>query len=177
MQDTAGEARTSSLSDVLLWSTHMAEQGQDDQLELTYSSYVRTQDVTLKTCWRRWMIGRRGERGSRISVLAARHDDDDDLGVPFLLNTSRMSRNLAPILQRSVYAQGQFSFSLRLTKYSQYVTLILTSGCWNNRDVRGSGYLRVWCKALSIGTSSQVRQVSRRTLPLSLQLSAKIQFI
>ena len=24
------------------------------------------------------MIGRRGERGSGISVLAARHDDDDD---------------------------------------------------------------------------------------------------
>ena len=25
------------------------------------------------------MIGRRGERGSGISVLAVRHDDDDDL--------------------------------------------------------------------------------------------------
>ena len=24
------------------------------------------------------MIGRNGERGSRISALAARHDDDDD---------------------------------------------------------------------------------------------------
>ena len=46
-------------------------------LELTYSNYVRTQDVTLKTCRRRWMIGRSGERGSGISVLAARHDDDD----------------------------------------------------------------------------------------------------
>ena len=32
-------------------------------------------DVTLKTCRRRWMIGRRGERGSGISVLAARHDE------------------------------------------------------------------------------------------------------
>ena len=47
----------------------------DGQPELTYSSYVRTQDVTLKTCQRRWMIGRSGERGSGISVLAARHDD------------------------------------------------------------------------------------------------------
>ncbi len=28
----------------------MAKQNQDDQLELTYSSYVKTQDVTLKTC-------------------------------------------------------------------------------------------------------------------------------
>ena len=56
---------------------HMAKQKQDDQLEPTYSSYVKTQDVTLKTCRRRWMIGRSGERWSGISVLAA-HDDDDD---------------------------------------------------------------------------------------------------
>ena len=60
---------------------HMAEQKQDDQLEHTYSSYVRIRDVALKTCQRRWMIGRSGERGSGISVLAARHDDDDDPGV------------------------------------------------------------------------------------------------
>ena len=57
---------------------HMAEQKQDDQLKHTYSSYVMIRDVTLKTCQRRWMIGRRGERGSGISMLAARHDDDDD---------------------------------------------------------------------------------------------------
>ena len=57
---------------------HMAEQKQDDQLEHTYSSYVRIQDVALKTCRKRWTIGRSGERGSGISVPAARHDDDDD---------------------------------------------------------------------------------------------------
>ena len=57
---------------------HMDVQKQDDQHELTYSNYVRTQDVTLKTCRRRWMIGRSGERGSGISVLAAQHDDDDE---------------------------------------------------------------------------------------------------
>ena len=51
---------------------------QDDQLELTHSSYVRTQDVTLKTGQRRWIIERSGERESGISVLVARHDDDDD---------------------------------------------------------------------------------------------------
>ena len=58
---------------------HMAKQKQDDQLGLTYSSYVRSQDVTLKTCQRRWIIGRRGEKGSGISVLVARHDDVDDM--------------------------------------------------------------------------------------------------
>ena len=54
---------------------HMAKQMQDDQLVHTYSSYVRIRDVALKTCQKRWMIGRKGERGSVISVLAARHDD------------------------------------------------------------------------------------------------------
>ena len=29
---------------------HMAKQKQDDQLEPTYSSYVRIRDVALKTC-------------------------------------------------------------------------------------------------------------------------------
>ena len=56
---------------------HMAEQKQDDQLEHTYSISVRIREVALKTCQRRWTIGRSGESGSGISVLAARHDDDD----------------------------------------------------------------------------------------------------
>ena len=42
----------------------MAVQKQDDQHEHTFSNYVR--------------IGKSGERGSGISVLPARHDDDDD---------------------------------------------------------------------------------------------------
>ena len=54
-----------------------AEQMQDNQLEHTYSSYVRIRDVALKTCWRWWMIGRSGERGLGIAVQVAQHDDDD----------------------------------------------------------------------------------------------------
>ena len=56
----------------------MAVQKQDDQHEHTFSSYVRIRDVVLKTCLGRWTIGRSGERGSGISVLPARYDDDDD---------------------------------------------------------------------------------------------------
>ena len=56
----------------------MAKQKQDDQLEHTYNSYVKIRDVALKTYQRRRMIGRSGEKGSGIPVLAARHDDDDD---------------------------------------------------------------------------------------------------
>ena len=73
-------SRDELINEVLLWTPpHMAEQKQDDQLEHTYSSYVRIRDVALKISRRRWTIGRSVERGSGISVLAARHDDDDDV--------------------------------------------------------------------------------------------------
>ena len=51
----------------------------NDQLERTFSSYVRIQDVVLKTYLGRWTIGRSGERGLGISVLPAQYDDDDDI--------------------------------------------------------------------------------------------------
>ena len=72
-------SRDELIRDVLLWTPHMAGQKQDDKHEHTYSSYVRIRDAALKTCQRRWTIERSGERGSGISVLPARHDDDDDL--------------------------------------------------------------------------------------------------
>ena len=62
---------------------HMGVQKQDDQHEHTFSNYVRIQDVVQKTCLRRWTIGKSGERGSGISVLPARHDDDDEVDVIF----------------------------------------------------------------------------------------------
>ena len=58
-------------------SPHTAAQKQDDQQERTFSNYVRIQVVVLKTYLGRWTIGRSGERGSGISVLPARYDDDD----------------------------------------------------------------------------------------------------
>ena len=83
----------------LLWTPHMASQKQDDQLEHTYSSYVMIRDVTLKTCQRRWMIGRHGERGSGISVLVARNDDDDD----FLLKTKLIAVSLRTYWSRFMH--------------------------------------------------------------------------
>ena len=56
----------------------MNEQRQADHLEPIYNSFVSIQDVALKTSRERWMIETGGEIGSRRSVLAARHDDDDD---------------------------------------------------------------------------------------------------
>ena len=56
----------------------MDEQRQDVQPAPTYSSSVLIRDVALRICWKQWTIGRRGERGSRMSVLIAWHDDDVD---------------------------------------------------------------------------------------------------
>ena len=56
----------------------MAEQKQDDQHEHAFSNYVRIRDVVQEACLKRWTIGKSGERESGISVLPARHDDDDD---------------------------------------------------------------------------------------------------
>ena len=67
-------SRDELISDVLRWIPTYGRV----KVEHTYSSSVRIRDVTLKTCRRWWTIGRRGERGSGISVLAAWHDNDDD---------------------------------------------------------------------------------------------------
>ena len=77
MQDTAGEVGMSSYVMFSYGLPHMAEQKQDDQLEPTYNSSVRIWDVALRTCQKWWTIGRSGKRGSGISMLAARQDDDD----------------------------------------------------------------------------------------------------
>ena len=68
------------------WTRHagqcwrsMAEQKQGDQLEPTYGSSMRIRDVALRTCQKRWTIGRGGVRGLGISVQVARKDDDDDI--------------------------------------------------------------------------------------------------
>ena len=82
----------------------MAVQKQDDQHEHTFRSYVRIRDVVLKTYLGRWTIGRSGERGSGISVLPARYDDDDDLSYDF-------------------YFQDAFSGSLFVLKF---ILVILT---------------------------------------------------
>ena len=72
-------SRDELIRDVLLWIPTHGREKQDDQLKRTFSSYVRIQVVVLKTCLGRWTIGRSGERGSGISVLPARYDDDDDM--------------------------------------------------------------------------------------------------
>ena len=47
------EKKLELISDVLLWTPTYGRAKQDDQLEHTYSSYVRIRDAALKTCQRR----------------------------------------------------------------------------------------------------------------------------
>ena len=69
-------SRDELIRDVLLWiSTHgRAKAGRPAR---TYIQQLRIRDVVLKTYLGRWTIERSGERGSGISVLPARYDDDD----------------------------------------------------------------------------------------------------
>ena len=80
--------------------------------EHTFSSYVRIRDVVLKTCLVRWTIGRSGERGSGISVLPARHDDDDNNCFMFFIHVVKTA---ALILTFSLpYHDSAFTYGCRV---------------------------------------------------------------
>ena len=51
-------SRDELTSDILLWTLHMDEQRQDDQLGPTYNSSAPIQDIALKTYRKRWTIER-----------------------------------------------------------------------------------------------------------------------
>ena len=87
-------SRDELISDVFQRTPHIAGQKQDDQLERTYSSYVRIRDVALKTCQRRWMIERSAERGSGISVPAAQHVYDDEYDIKYFSLTQTIFEHI-----------------------------------------------------------------------------------
>ena len=60
------------------WRLHPTKQQlhMDDQLEPTCYSSVPIRDITLMNCEKQWTIGRGGGRGSEISLLIERYDDD-----------------------------------------------------------------------------------------------------
>ena len=71
-------SRNELIRDVLLWNpTHSRAKAGRPAWTYIQQQLVRIRDVVLKTCLGRWTIGRSSERGSGISVLPARHDDDD----------------------------------------------------------------------------------------------------
>ena len=115
----------------------MAAQKQGDQLERTFSSYVRIQDVVLKTYLGRWTIGRSGERGSGISVLPARYDDDDDDDTYIYIYIY-------------IYIRGS------LDKFSDFFVwvLLLIVNTWNSSPLRGN-LLWLQCTRYTVPTTSR----------------------
>ena len=127
-------------------SPHTAAQKQDDQHERTFSSYVRIQVVVLKTYLGRWTIGRSGERGSGISVLPARYDDDDDDGCTTWTLTKRLEKKLDGNYTRMLRAILNKSWQQHPTRHQLYGHLPLITKtiqvrrtrhaghCWRSRD-------------------------------------------
>ena len=72
MQDTAREVGMNLWVIYTCVPLYMDKQRQDDQLELTYNSFVLIQDVALKTYQERWMIETVGKRETGRSVLMMR---------------------------------------------------------------------------------------------------------
>ena len=100
----------------------MAAQKQGDQLERTFSSYVRIQDVVLKTYLGRWTIGRSGERGSGISVLPARYDDDDD--TPSHLYTFTWHIHISTLTRTHIYTHAHIHTHIYTEHTHAYVDKI-----------------------------------------------------
>ena len=72
----------------IIWKSELTDKMKRSFFQAAVTSillYVRIRDVVQKTCRKRWTIGKSGERGSRISVLPAWHDDDDDCYTSYTL--------------------------------------------------------------------------------------------
>ena len=69
------------ISDVLLWTPTYGRAKAGRPARTYIQQRCEDTGCSPETCQRRWMICRSGERGSGISVLAARHGDDDYSGV------------------------------------------------------------------------------------------------
>ena len=78
------------ISDVLLWTPSHGRAKARRPARTNIQQLCEDTDVALKTCRKRWTIGRGGEKGPGISVLMALHDDDDDA----LCSSTRMGLTL-----------------------------------------------------------------------------------
>ena len=70
-------SRDEIISEVLPWTPTYGRAKAGRPARTYIQQLCDEQDVILRTCRKRWTIGRSGVRGSRISVQAARFDDDE----------------------------------------------------------------------------------------------------
>ena len=113
-------SRDELISDVLLWTPSHGREKAGRQHEHSFSNYVRIRDAVRKTCLRRWTIGKSGERGSGISVLPARHDDDDEVSKVDHLSRRRPKGSFS-IATTQRYETGGYSFPRIAPIYPWYV--------------------------------------------------------
>ena len=105
------------ISDVLLWTPAYGQAKAGWPAQTYIQQLCRIRDVALKTCQKRWMIGRSGERGSGISVLVARHDDDDfqqDTLPVFATLFYNLFSIIQPVCNVQDETQGQFLRTVKL---------------------------------------------------------------
>ena len=138
---------------------HMAEKKQDDLLESTYSSYVRIRDVALRICQKQGMIGRSGETGSGISILTARHDDDDD----------DMTHRL------NLYRYYQSGLELICAEDGLNIFLSSWTGVSpSDRFISYIGYLLCWISLTSLQRSSRLILLHEQTDQFGVNSESKI---
>ena len=135
----------------------------DDQHELTYSSYVRTRVVILKTCRRRWVIGRNGERRSGISAQTARHDDDDDIYIYIYIYICLFT----PIywyIYLSIYLFMYLSIYLSLF---QFWSLLITLLAYFYSNLSLSIYLSIYAPPWGLSTLTKELSTAARIMQSS----------
>ena len=102
--------------------------------------------VALKTGQRRWTIGRSGERGSGISVLAARHDDDDTQIVRkffFRWSCMAMSKTRNKFSLFKTFSSIQICFKrMRYYSFSTLLFLLMSTN-WRISSFFKSDYLLI----------------------------------
>ena len=69
-------SRDKLISDVLLWTPSHGWAKAEWPARTYIQQLCEDTGVAVRTCRKRWTIGRSGERGSGISMLMARHDDE-----------------------------------------------------------------------------------------------------
>ena len=107
-------SRDELICDILLWLGKSRTTSSN-----IHAAAVRIRDVALKTCRKRWTIGRSGERGSGISVLAAWHDDDEFKTKPYFDMSWRLSRH---VYTCTTFFNGTYTSILNFLANLQFIT-------------------------------------------------------
>ena len=161
---------------------------------------MRIRDVALKTCQRRWTIGRSRERGSGISALALRHDDDEYITFPKFLIFSWFGSSIPSVIYHfplliisrahflcqipSLYSDCISSLlALRFTilfsflgnglMSSMYISWLIFS-CYSRNLYLPMHFQNTWLSGINAITNSNGDSATTWNIPLWIFTSAKL---